>query len=66
MGQDARCSIERPLHGVEVMTTILKSAETRQTLELQTTCTQPELLTAEEAQSLLRCVCLSEVFAEGS
>ena len=54
MGQDARCSIERPLHGVEVMTTILKSAETRQTLELQTTCTQPELLTAEEAQSLLR------------
>ena len=53
-GRDARCSIERPLHGVEVMTAILKSAETRQTLELQTTCTQPEPLTAEEAQSLLR------------
>ncbi|MGB1133417.1 MAG: Gfo/Idh/MocA family protein [bacterium] len=53
-GRDARCSIERPLHGVEVMTAILKSADTRQTLELQTTCTQPAPLTAEEAQSLLR------------
>jgi hypothetical protein len=53
-GRDARCSIERPLHGVEVMTAVLKSAETRQTLKLQTNCTQPEPLTAEEAQSLLR------------
>lgn len=53
-GRDARCSIERPLHGVEVMTAILKAAETRETVEMQTTCTRPEPLTAEVAQALLR------------
>ena len=52
-GREARCSIDRPLHGVEVMTSILRAAETRQTLEMQTTCTRPEPLTAEDAQSLL-------------
>ena len=65
-GRDARCSVERPLHGVEVMTAMLRSAETRQTLKLQAICTQPGPLTAEEAQLFLRRVRLSEVFLEGS
>ena len=53
-GRDARCSIERPPPWSGRMTAILNSAEIRQTLELQTTCTQPAPLNAEEAQSLLR------------
>lgn len=52
-GRDQRCSFERTLHGVEVMTSVLKSGETGQFVTLQTTCTRPEALGPAEAQALL-------------
>lgn len=53
-GRDARCSLERTLHGVDVMTSILKSGETGQFVDMTTTCTQPEALGIEEAAALLK------------
>lgn len=53
-GRDARCSLERALHGVDVMVSILQSGETGQFIELTTTCTQPAALGIEEARALLR------------
>jgi predicted dehydrogenase len=52
--RDARCSLDRTLHGVDVMTSILKSGEEGRFIELTTTCTQPAALGIEEAQALLR------------
>lgn len=52
-GRDARCSLERALHGVDVMVSILKSGETGQFVALTTTCTQPAALGIAEAQALL-------------
>jgi predicted dehydrogenase len=52
-GRDARCSLERTLHGLDVMTAILKSGETGAIVELATTCTRPAPLGPEEAQALL-------------
>ena len=53
-GRDARCSLERALHGVDVMVSILKSGETGEFVMLSTTCTQPAALGIEEARALLR------------
>ncbi|WJR66506.1 Gfo/Idh/MocA family oxidoreductase [Neorhizobium sp. CSC1952] len=53
-GRDARCSLERTLHGVDVMTSILKSGEEHRFVELTTTCTQPAALGIDEALALLR------------
>jgi len=53
-GRDHRCSLDRTLHGVDVMTSILKSGESGQFVELSTTCTRPAALGIEEAQALLR------------
>jgi len=53
-GRDPRCSLERALHGVEVMTACLKSGETGQFVTLTTTCTRPAALSPEEARALLR------------
>lgn len=53
-GRDARCSLERALHGVEVMTACLKSGETGQFMTLTTTCTRPAPLGPKAAQALLR------------
>ncbi|TCV66780.1 putative dehydrogenase [Neorhizobium sp. R1-B] len=53
-GRDARCSLERTLHGVDVMTSILKSGEEGRFIELSTTCTQPAALGINEALALLR------------
>ena len=53
-GRDARCSLERTLHGVEVMTACLKSGETGQFVTLTTTCTRPAALSPAEARALLR------------
>jgi predicted dehydrogenase len=53
-GRDARCSLERTLHGVDVMTGILKSGETGQFVTLTTTCTRPEALGPEAARALLK------------
>jgi predicted dehydrogenase len=52
--RDARCSLDRALHGVDVMTAILKSGETGEFVTLSTTCTQPAALGVDEALALLR------------
>ena len=53
-GRDARCSLDRTLHGVDVMTSILKSGEEGRFIDLTTTCTQPAALGIEEALALLK------------
>ena len=53
-GRDPRCSLDRALHGVEVMTACLKSGETGQFVTLTTTCTRPAALSPDEARALLR------------
>lgn len=52
-GRDARCSIDRALHGVEVMTACLTSGETGLFVTLETTCTRPEALPPAAARALL-------------
>lgn len=52
-GRDARCSLDRALHGVDVMTACLTSGETGQFVTLTTTCTRPEALSPAEAAKLL-------------
>ena len=52
-GRESRCSLERALHGIDVMTSILKSGETGAFVELQTTCTRPEPLDPDAARALL-------------
>lgn len=53
-GRDARCSLERTLHGVDVMTAALKSGATAEFITLTTTCTRPAALGPKEAAALLR------------
>jgi predicted dehydrogenase len=52
-GRDARCSLDRALHGVDVMTACLKSGETGQFVTLTTVCTRPAALSPAEARALL-------------
>ncbi|MCL6707820.1 Gfo/Idh/MocA family oxidoreductase [Pseudomonas sp. R2.Fl] len=52
--RDARCSLDRALHGVDVMTAILQSGAEGRFVELSTTCTQPAALGIEEALALLK------------
>jgi predicted dehydrogenase len=52
-GRDARCSLDRALHGVEVMTACLRSGESGQFVTMTTTCTRPAALTPDEARALL-------------
>lgn len=53
-GRDPRCSLDRALHGIDVMTSILKSGEEGRFVEMTTTCTQPAALGIDEALALLR------------
>jgi predicted dehydrogenase len=53
-GRDHRCSLERTLHGVEVMTACITSGETGQFVTMTTTCTRPAALGIAEARALLR------------
>ena len=53
-GRDHRCSLERTLHGVDVMTACLTSGATGQFVTLTTTCTRPAALSPDEARALLR------------
>lgn len=53
-GRDVRCSIDRALHGVDVMTSILKSGREGNFVATTTTCTQPAALGIDEAMALLR------------
>lgn len=49
-----RCALELALHAVDVMTSILRSAEIGGAMELATTCARPAPLTAQDAADLLR------------
>ena len=53
-GRDHRCSLERALHAVDVMTSILKSGETGEFVAMTTSCTRPAALGIEEAHALLK------------
>ena len=53
-GREPRCSLERALHGVEVMLAILRSGETGSFVALTTTCTRPEAIGIAEATALMR------------
>jgi predicted dehydrogenase len=52
--RDYRCSLDRTLHGIEIMTGILKSGETGKFVEMKTTCTRPAALGPKEAKALLK------------
>ncbi|MGW9230474.1 Gfo/Idh/MocA family protein [Pseudorhizobium sp. NPDC055634] len=52
--RDPRCSLERSLHGIDVLTSILRSGEEGRFIEMTTTCTQPAPLGIDEALALLR------------
>ena len=52
--RDIRCGIERALHTVDVMTSILKSGETGKFVDIKSTCTRPRPLGPTEAKALLR------------
>lgn len=53
-GREHRCSLERTLHGVEVMAACIKSGQTGQFITMTTTCTRPQALGIAEARALLR------------
>lgn len=53
-GRKPRCSLENSLHAVDIMTSILKSGETGEFVEMSTTCEQPAILTPQEARSMMR------------
>ena len=53
-GRDPRCSLDRALHGVDVMTSVLRSGAEHRFVELATTCTRPAEFGIEEARALLR------------
>lgn len=53
-GRDYRCSIERALHVMDVLLSILKSAEEGAFVEISTLCTQPALFGPEDARALLK------------
>ena len=52
--RDARCALDRALHGIDVMTSILKSGETGAFVDLRTTCTRPEPLDPDAAAGAAR------------
>ena len=53
-GRDHRCSLERALHGLDIMISILKSGETGQFVDLTTTCDRPAAFGPEDAAALLK------------
>lgn len=53
-GGDYRCSLDRSLHTIDVLTSILKSAEEGKAVDIRTTCTQPAAFGIDEAKALLR------------
>lgn len=52
--RDIRCSLERALHGVDVMVSILRSGEEKKFINIKTSCSRPEALGIKEAKSLLK------------
>jgi predicted dehydrogenase len=52
--RDIRCSIERMMHVVDVMTSIMRSGETGKFIDLKSTCTRPKALGPDEALALMK------------
>lgn len=52
--RDIRCSLERALHGVDIMVSILRSGEENKFIDIKTSCSRPEALGIKEAKSLLK------------
>jgi predicted dehydrogenase len=52
--RDIRCGIDRMLHVVDVMLSIMKSGETGKFVTLKSTCKRPAYLSPEDAQALLK------------
>ena len=53
-GRPPRFSLEFGLHALDIMTGLLRAAETKQTVTLTTTCERPAPLSHEEALALLK------------
>ncbi len=53
-GRDIRCSMERALHVVEVMTAAMQSGASKQFVEMTTTCTRPAALGPDDARALMK------------
>jgi predicted dehydrogenase len=53
-GRAPRCSLDFSIHALDIMTGLLRSAETKETVVLTTTCERPEPLTDQEARSLFK------------
>jgi predicted dehydrogenase len=53
-GRPARCGLDVALHAVDVMTSLLKAAESGQVQTLQTTCERPLALGPDDAKALLK------------
>ena len=53
-GCEPRCSLDRALHAIDIMTSILKSGEEGRFIDLTTTCTRAPALGIEAAGALLR------------
>ncbi|WP_127143530.1 Gfo/Idh/MocA family protein [Pelagibacterium montanilacus] len=53
-GRKPRCSLDMALHGVDIMLSVLKSAETGAAVTLSTRCERPDALSPEMAQALLK------------
>lgn len=52
-GRDHRAGLDMALHVVDVMTSILKSGERRDWVEMSTSCERPEALGPDEARALM-------------
>ncbi len=52
-GGEHRCSLERCLHVVNVMTGLIEAANTKSVVAIDTQCTRPEALDPAQAQALL-------------
>lgn len=52
-GREHRCSAALATHAVDVMTSILRSGEQREFVQIATSCSRPEPLGAAEARALL-------------
>ncbi len=53
-GRDYRCSLDRSLHTIDVLTAILRASDEGRAIDIVTSCTQPEALGIDAAQALLR------------
>jgi predicted dehydrogenase len=51
--RDPRCSIDRALHAVEIMTSLLASGQDGKFKNMKTTCTRPKPLPPEAARALM-------------